>query len=142
MGNYTVELNGKSYDVSVQSRTGTTLTLSIDGETYTVSVAPKAALPAPPSSSAGFVATTVQRTPSTTPPSSGGPDLIAPIPGIVSDIKVALHQSVSAGDTVIVLEAMKMENPIKAHRSGKIAHIHVTRGQDVAHGARLLTIEE
>ena len=65
----------------------------------------------------------------------------APLPGTVNEIKVKVGQAVKKGDTVIVLEAMKMENNIDADRDGKIAEIRVAKGDTVMEGAVLVTIE-
>ncbi len=65
----------------------------------------------------------------------------APLPGTVNDIKVSVGQNVKKGETVIVLEAMKMENNIDADRDGKIAEIRVSKGDTVMEGAVLVTIE-
>jgi biotin carboxyl carrier protein len=63
------------------------------------------------------------------------------MPGIVSELKVAQGNSVQTGDTLLVIEAMKMENPIKSPRSGTIKELHVTKGQEVSSGAPLVTFE-
>jgi biotin carboxyl carrier protein len=63
------------------------------------------------------------------------------MPGIVSDLKVAPGASVQTGDTLLVIEAMKMENPIKSPRSGIIKELHVSKGQEVGSGATLLTFQ-
>ena len=56
------------------------------------------------------------------------------------DINVTVGQQVSAADTVLTLEAMKMENSIKAGVDGKIASINVAKGDSVLEGAVLITI--
>ena len=65
----------------------------------------------------------------------------APLPGTVNDIKVTVGQAVKKGQTVVVLEAMKMENNIDAERDGKIAEVRVAKGDTVMEGAVLVTIE-
>ncbi len=65
----------------------------------------------------------------------------APLPGTVKDIKVAVGQEIKKGQTVVVLEAMKMENNIDAERDGKIAEIRVSKEDTVMEGAVLVTIE-
>jgi glutaconyl-CoA/methylmalonyl-CoA decarboxylase subunit gamma len=56
----------------------------------------------------------------------------APMPGAVLDVKVGVGNKVKEGDTVIILEAMKMENEITAHKDGVIAQILVSKGSYVA----------
>jgi pyruvate carboxylase subunit B len=63
------------------------------------------------------------------------------MPGIVSDIKIAQGATITAGDTLLVIEAMKMENPIKSPRGGTVKELLVKKGQEVAAGATLLVFE-
>ncbi len=65
----------------------------------------------------------------------------SPLPGTVVDIKVAIGNTVKKGQTLVVLEAMKMENNIDAERDGKITEIKVNKGDSVMEGAILVTIE-
>lgn len=65
----------------------------------------------------------------------------APLPGTIVDVKVTVGQTVKKGDTVIVLEAMKMENNIDAERDGVIEEIKVNKGDTVLEGAVLVTIK-
>ncbi|MDH5397235.1 MAG: acetyl-CoA carboxylase biotin carboxyl carrier protein subunit [Cyclobacteriaceae bacterium] len=58
-------------------------------------------------------------------------DLVAPMPGMVLDIKVKEGDEVKPGDPLLILEAMKMENMIKSDRSGKIAVVEIQKGQGV-----------
>lgn len=77
---------------------------------------------------------------SSTPTTSGASPLKTPLPGTILDIVVAVGDTVKAGEKLIVLEAMKMENSIEAHRDGKIINIKVNRGDSVLEGDVLLTI--
>jgi len=65
----------------------------------------------------------------------------APLPGVVTEIKVAVGDSVSAGDTVIVLEAMKMANNLQAEKGGKVTAILVKTGENVMEDTPLVVIE-
>jgi biotin carboxyl carrier protein len=66
---------------------------------------------------------------------------MAPMPATVVSINTAVGQTVSEGDTVIVLEAMKMELPIKAPRAGLVKAIHCAKGELVQPGINLLELE-
>ena len=64
----------------------------------------------------------------------------APLPGTITEVKVTVGQAVKEGDTVVVLEAMKMQNNIEAETNGTIIEIHVSNGDTVMEGKPLVTI--
>ena len=68
--------------------------------------------------------------------------LVAPMPGKVIDVKVRKGSKVKAGDTLIIIEAMKMEHSIKATETGKIAKVMVRLDDQVNNGATLLVLEK
>jgi len=68
--------------------------------------------------------------------------LIAPMPGKVIDVKVKKGSKVKAGDTLVIIEAMKMEHSIKATESGKIAKVMIQLNDQVDNGATLLVLEQ
>ncbi len=72
---------------------------------------------------------------------SGELQVIATMPGLVLKINVNEGDEVNEGDTLFVLEAMKMENEIKAESAGKVKEIKVSEGSSVEKGALILTIE-
>ena len=75
-------------------------------------------------------------------PAAGGPAkaLKSPLPGSITKILVTPGQAVKRGETVMMMEAMKMENEIKAEKDGVVAEIKVTVGQNVMAEEVLLTI--
>ena len=76
-------------------------------------------------------------------PGSSGPSggLVAPMPGKVILLNVQVGQKVAAGETLLVLEAMKMEHPIRAPQDGVVVEIKVAAGEQVENGALLLVVE-
>jgi propionyl-CoA carboxylase alpha chain len=70
---------------------------------------------------------------------SGG--LVAPMPGRVIDLRVRAGDAVRRGDTLVVLEAMKMEHPLKAPEDGVVAEVRVAVGDQVENGVLLLVVE-
>ena len=73
--------------------------------------------------------------------SAVGEEVNAPMPGRVVTVPVAIGETIEAGQTVVVLEAMKMENEIRAESSGRVALVDVAAGENVDIGQRLVRIE-
>lgn len=129
MSSYTVTVGAEKFQVRVLARTGSLLTLSVNGSTVEVDVAPELR------AAAGAALASADSRAS----SASITEIKAPIPGIVSDVKVNPGDLVRTGDTLVVIEAMKMENPIKSPRDGTIATIAVERSSEVRAGSVLLT---
>lgn len=131
MSKYIVTLNNKTYEVEVEN--GEAMLLDEYESCAPAAPAPAAALapaaaPAPaPVAAAPAV-------------SAAGETVVAPLPGNIIDVKVAQGASVKAGDVIIILEAMKMENEIVAPQDGVIAQIVVSKGSTVDTGAPLFVI--
>jgi oxaloacetate decarboxylase alpha subunit len=107
----------------------------VNGREYDVEVSPEGALtslaPAAPAREA----------PVSGPRAAGsGSPLAAPLTGTISKVRVQEGQAVGQGDTVLILEAMKMETEVRAHRSGTVVSIAVREGASVEAGAVLLRI--
>ena len=71
---------------------------------------------------------------------ASGKPVVAPLPVTINEIKVKVGDKVNAGDTVVILEAMKMQNNIEAETSGTITGINVNKGDAVMEGDTLVTI--
>jgi biotin carboxyl carrier protein len=82
---------------------------------------------------------TTARTPS--PGRAGGRSVTSPMPGVILTVEVAVGDAVERGQALMVLEAMKMKNEIKAERDGRIAAVLVAAGQQVTHGDVLVEYE-
>ena len=131
MKKFNITVNGKAYEVDVEEVGGVSMP-----------AAPRAAAPAPAAApaSAPAASTPAPAAQSAEPVADGGEKVTAPMPGTVLDIKVNTGDSVNAGDCVLVLEAMKMENEISAPASGKVLSVNVTKGAAVNSGDVLLVI--
>jgi biotin carboxyl carrier protein len=73
---------------------------------------------------------------------SGEMSIKAPMPGLIVAVQVEVGQSVQAGQTILILESMKMQNELKVPRDGVVQHINVAAGQSVEQNKILVTITE
>ena len=71
---------------------------------------------------------------------AGPAPLIAPMPGLIVQLRVKVGDTIAAGDGLVVMEAMKMENELRAARAGVVEAVHVTVGQAVEKGEPLVTV--
>jgi len=127
---YTITVNGNTYNVSVE-------------EGKQTSAAPAASFTPKPATAAAPVASTNQEKPSAEPVAGGstGSFIVnSPMPGKIVSVKLSVGQTVSKGDVMMILEAMKMENEIVAPTDGTIASINVIAGQSVEAGTILATL--
>ena len=121
---YMATLNGKQYEVELE-RIDAYEPMPRYGEAPAAAPAPVAA-PAAPAPAAA--------------PAAGATTVEAPMPGKILNIKVSAGQAVKFGETVIVMEAMKMETEIVAPADGTVAQILVKAGDAVDTGAALVTL--
>jgi acetyl-CoA/propionyl-CoA carboxylase biotin carboxyl carrier protein len=75
-------------------------------------------------------------------PAAGGDDLVSPMQGTIAKIVADEGQQVAAGDTVVVLEAMKMEQPLTAHKDGTVTGLSVQIGQTVSAGTVICQLKD
>ena len=135
--NLTIE--GKQYQVTLKDLTTRPIIAEVDGQTYEVwPEEEQASIPTVKSSTPIPV---VSATAAPVPAAAGSLTLTAPLPGVIISVEVREGQSVTNGQELYVLEAMKMKNSIKANRNGKIASIHVNPGDLVKHNQPILTFE-
>jgi acetyl-CoA/propionyl-CoA carboxylase biotin carboxyl carrier protein len=73
---------------------------------------------------------------------TSGDTLVSPMQGTIIKIEVADGERVSAGDVIVVLEAMKMEQPLTAHKDGTVTGLSVTVGQTVIAGAPICELKD
>ena len=104
-------------------------------------VASVAAVETPAAAAAAAPVAASQPAPAAAQPAAAGGNAVkAPLPGTINEILVTVGQQVNVGDTVLVLEAMKMQNNIEAEYAGTVKSINVNKGDSVMEGAVLLTI--
>lgn len=127
MKNYTITVNGTPYNVTVEDATG--------------SAAPVASTPAPaPAAAPASAPAPAPAAAPAAPAAAGSVSVDAPMPGNILDIKVSNGASVKAGDVLLILEAMKMENEIVAPQDGTVASVNVNKGDTVEAGQTLVSL--
>ena len=140
MNEYKYTINGNKYEVVISDITDNIATLTVNGEQYTVEME-KQAEPEKPKPVVRKADDAGESNSATSSGSATGTAIKAPLPGVITEICVTEGQEVAAGDTVIVLEAMKMANALQAEKSGKISAIVVKVGQSVMEDEALVYIE-
>ena len=125
MKSYTITVNGTAYEVTVEEN---------GNAAAPAAAAPKAAAPAPKAAPAAA--------PKAAAPAAGAGSVkvSAAVPGKVVKIVASVGQSVKAGDSVVIVESMKMEIPVVAPQDGTIASIDVAEGAAVENGDTLATM--
>lgn len=115
--------------------------ITVNGVAYSVSVEETAAGAAPVAAPAAPAAPKAPAAPAAAPAGAAGAVTVkAPMPGNILDVKVAAGASVKAGDVLVILEAMKMENEIFAPCAGTISSVAVAKGAAVNPGDVLCVI--
>ncbi len=145
MKEYKYKINGNNYTVSVGDIEDNIAQVEVNGVPYKVELdrakatTVKVATPRP--SAAPRTASGEKVIAANKPAAAGAGSVVAPLPGVVISIPVKVGDTVAAADTVVLLEAMKMENSIRAGRDGKVASINVNPGDSVLEGNVLITLE-
>ena len=143
MKEYKYKINGNEYNVAVEELEGNKASVTVNGKTYQVELdrpakpvvtKPVARPAAAPAAAPAPAAVPAPR------PAAGGAGIKAPLPGVILDIKVKVGDTVTKGQTVAILEAMKMENNINADREGTVVSINVEKGQSIAEGTDIITL--
>ena len=145
MKEYKYKINGNLYNVVIGDIEDNIAHVEVNGTHYTVEMEKK-----PKAEVAKQVvrpvakpaAAPVAAAPAAKPAAGGAKSGVkSPLPGVILDIKCNVGDEVKKGQTIIILEAMKMENSINADKDGKITAINVSKGESVLEGTDLVIIE-
>ena len=141
---FSFKINGAEYKCAVEEIEAGLTEVTVNGKKYTVetekpvapapkaapAAAPKAA-PAPAPAAAAPKAAAPAPKAAAPAAAAAGAQVKSPLPGSVVKVCVNEGQDVKKGDTLLILESMKMENPILAEQDGKVAQVAVAAGQTV-----------
>ena len=144
MKEYKYKINGNLYNVVIGDIEDNIAHVEVNGTHYTVEMEkkPKAApAPKPVARPVAKPAAAPAAAPVAKPAASAKSGVKSPLPGVILDIKVNVGDEVKKGQTIIILEAMKMENRINADKDGKVTAINVSKGESVLEGTDLVIIE-
>lgn len=135
---FSFKINGAEYKCAVEEIEAGLTEVTVNGKKYTVETekpvapAPKAApAAAPKAAPAAAAPKAAAPAPKAAAPAAAGAQVKSPLPGSVVKVCVNEGQDVKKGDTLLILESMKMENPILAEQDGKVAQVAVAAGQTV-----------
>jgi len=151
MNQHVLRISGREYKAEVRELTPERAVVVIDGKEYAVDLvrlgrrtatadtvkaitaggagaAPSSAAPAPPAA------------PRQAPSARGEGGITAPMPGLVLAIKVKEGDTVQAGQALLVMEAMKMENAITASYNGTVSRLYVREGDSISEGDLLVEV--
>ena len=141
MKNYKLKINGNEYNVDINEVEGQEIKLDVNGTPYVVTVdqeikqqrKPVAAAPRPQVAPAASGSVQKSNAPA-------GSKVTTPLPGTILDVFVNVGDTVKEGQTVVLLEAMKMENNIEADVAGTVKEVKVRKGDSVLEGDVLVVI--
>ena len=148
MKEYKYTINGNVYKVTIGDIEENIAHVEVNGTPYNVEMekvikttAPKPVRPVAAATAATAAPAASAPVAKPAAPSTGKSGVKSPLPGVILDIKVNVGDTVKKGQTIIILEAMKMENNINADKDGKITAINVGKGDSVLEGTDLVIIE-
>jgi biotin carboxyl carrier protein len=148
MNKFKITIDGNDFEVTVNQTDHNKANVEVNGLAYEVNYESKNTVAAPTpvsalprkSSTPTHAAPKVQVT-SPAAAASNATSVKAPLPGTIIAINVKVGDSVKRGDTLLVMEAMKMENNIMASKDGVVKTIHVTAGQTVTQDEKLIDLQ-
>ena len=135
MKEYKYNIEGKEYVVSVGERTGNVTTVTVNGDTYSVEAIPEPVVERKRVVAAAPVAKKREEK------DDMQDALRSPLPGTIVEIVAKVGDEVKEGDSLVILEAMTMDNYLTAERDGKVKAILVTEGEAVKENTPLVTFE-
>ena len=149
MKKYELTIKGKKFDVEVKDFGGATAKVAVNGNEYDVDITYKGgevvaftpSAPRPAAPRAAAVAAPVAAAPAAAPAGDvSGNNVVAPMPGLIMKVLVKVGDTVTVGQKVMTMEAMKMENDINTGTAGTVKAVLVKEGDNVKEHQPLVTI--
>lgn len=146
MAKYQYTIQGVDYDVEINEVEGSLAKVNVNGIDFDVELKQpisvgKQIKKVKVEKPVAAPVTAAAPAPAPAPVEAGsGAKVLAPLPGTVTEVCVKVGDAVAMGDTVVVLEAMKMQNNIEAENAGTVTSVLVSKGDTVMEGAPLITI--
>ena len=141
MKEFKYTIDGQEYKVQIEDVEGAVANVTVNGEAFKVELE-KEPEPEKKKVVLGQPSATVEEGETTSSANVNTANALkAPLPGVVTEIKVAVGDEVKKGDVVVVLEAMKMANNLEAESDGKVTAICVKQGESVLEDSPLVVIE-
>lgn len=148
MNKYQYKVQGVDYDVEIVDVEGNIAKVSVNGIPFEVELKepirashmPKRPVVKPAAAPAAAAPVAAPKAEKPAAAAGAGTKIKAPLPGTITEMKVKVGDSVKNGDTVVVLEAMKMQNNIEAECDGTVTSVLVNPGDTVMEGDTLITI--
>lgn len=148
MNKYQYKVQGVDYDVEIVDVEGNIAKVSVNGIPFEVELKepirashmPKRPTVKPAAAPAAAAPVAAPKAEKPAAAAAAGTKIKAPLPGTITEMKVKVGDTVKNGDTVVVLEAMKMQNNIEAECDGTVTSVLVNPGDTVMEGDTLITI--
>lgn len=145
MKNYKLKINGNDYNVDINEVEGQEIKLDVNGTSYVVTVDQEIKqqpqrVARPVATPAAQVAPAAGGSVQKSNAPAAGNKVTTPLPGTILDVFVNVGDAVKSGQTVVLLEAMKMENNIEADCDGTVKEVKVRKGDSVLEGDVLVVI--
>jgi biotin carboxyl carrier protein len=149
---FNLEINGKDYSVIISDFTATTAEVEVNGNKYSVGIKdlgieqvadlkPQfSAVAAPSMAATAGGASAAQPTLHKPASIANAAAIMSPLPGLIQKVLVKVGDQVKAGQNLLIMEAMKMENEIQAKNDGTVTSINVKEGDSVEEGIELVAI--
>ncbi len=144
MPEYIIKINDRTYTVNIGRIMEDSVDVTLNGKTFKVEVESpmKRVSKTPVINRSRQVVNAAEVPDRTSPPgvATGSGEVVAPLPGLILKILVKEGDSVSEGQPVAVMEAMKMENEIESPVSGKVSRVLVSEGENVLENAVIMKV--